>query len=354
MTDQTSRRSFLSKSTLAGAAALTTASHSQAAGDKPKRKLRVGAFGACTYTFWGLWADLLSPEGKLGTDLLNMEISHVWDKDYSEAEKYAAKWGCEAVKKYDDMIGKVDGVACGGYYEVPWQHKMFRPYLKAGIPCYLSRPWSFRKKDMEEMLDLAAKHSAPLMATATYEHYNEAESLKAKLEKVGIIKSVTATCSGGDFPHFHIQHMMTKILGYNVEKVALVTNDVQKPDYLQETYVFEADGEQPPFVCTMHSAPRPYTFHITIIGTEGTEVASMPGNSNWFYRFFTQLMDIQKTLEGATYQPLDDVRKKHEIWITAHYSHVERNGAPVDVGTVPADWSPPHWKPGWMDDSMFK
>ena len=355
MADNTSRRSFLSKSGLAGAAALAAStSPAQAAPATSGRKLKVGAFGACTYSFWGIWADLLSPEGRLGTSTLNMEISHLWDKDYQAAQKFAEKWGCEAVKNYDDMIGKVDGVACGGLYEVPWQHKMFRPYLEAGIPCYLSRPWSYRKKDMNGMLDLAAKYNAPLMATATYEHYNEAESLKEKLKNVGIIKSVAATCSGSDFPHFHIQHMLTKILGYNVKQVSLITNDVKKPNYLQDTYIYEANGEQPPFVCAMHSAPGPYVFHIRIIGTEGTEVASMPGNSNWFFRFFNQLMDMQKTFEGNTYQPLDDVRKKHDIWITAHYSHVERNGAPVDVGTVPDDWSPPHWQPGWMDDSMFK
>ena len=354
MVDHTSRRSFLSKSAIAGAASIAATSIAQTAENKPTRKLKVGALGACTYSFWGIWAELLSPEGRMGTEIFNMEISHVWDKDYAAAQKFAAQWGCEAVKRYEDMVGKVDGVACGGLYEVPWQHKMFRPYLEAGMPCYLSRPWSYRKKDMNEMLELAAKHSAPLMATATYEHYNEAETLQAKLKNVGIIKCVNATCAGGDFPHFHIQHMMTKILGYNVQKVALVTNDVKEPHYLQETYIYSADGEQPPFTCTMHSAPQPYIFHISIIGTDGTEVASMPGNSNWFFRFFNQLMDIQKTLEGVTYQPLDIVRKKHEFWITAHYSHVERNGAPVDVGTVPDDWSPPHWQPGWMGDSMFR
>ncbi|MBN1290193.1 MAG: twin-arginine translocation signal domain-containing protein, partial [Candidatus Latescibacteria bacterium] len=151
MADHTSRRSFLTKSGLAGAAALATStSPAQAAPAKTGQKVKVGAFGACTYSFWGIWADLLSPRGRLGTSTLNMEISHLWDKDYDAAQKFAEKWGCEAVKNYDDMIGKVDGVACGGLYEVPWQHKMFRPYLEAGMPCYLSRPWSYRKKDMNE------------------------------------------------------------------------------------------------------------------------------------------------------------------------------------------------------------
>jgi len=66
------------------------------------------------------------------------------------------------------------------------------------------------------------------------------------------------------------------------------------------------------------------------------------------------MMDIQKTIEGKTYQPLDIVRKKFEILVTAYYSHHECKGAPVKVGTVSADWSYPHVKPGYMDDSLFK
>ena len=352
MAEHTSRRSFLGTGALAGAASLASAGTAQA--QTSNRKLKVGALGAATYSFWSIWADLLTPEGRAGTSLLNMELSHVWDKDFSKAEEFAKKWGCTAVKKYDDMVGKVDGVASGGLYEAPWQHKMFRPYLEAGMPCYVSRPWSSRIKDFNEMLELAAKHNAPLMATATYEHYNEADTLSEKLKNVGTIKCVYATDTASDFPHYHLQYMMLKILGYHVDQVALLSNDIMKPHYMQDTYIYEAKDEQPPFACTMNSARGPYIFHITIIGTEGTEVASMPGNSNWFYRFFSQMMDMQKTFEGKTYQPLEVVRKKFEIYMAAKYSHHERGGAPVKVGTVPVDWSYPHHKPGWMDVSLFQ
>jgi len=354
MTEHTSRRSFLSAGALAGAGSLMTAAQPQAAENKPARKLKVGALGATTYSFWGIWADLLSPQGRAGTELLNMEVSLVWDKDYAEAEKFAAKWGCQAVKKYDDMIGKVDGVASGGLYEAPWQHKMFKPYLKAGMPCYLSRPWSSRIKDLDEMLELAAKNNAPLMATATYEHYNEANTLGERIKNLGPIKCVYATDTAGDFPHFHLQYMMLKILGYHVEKVSLISNDLMKPNYLQDTYLYAAKDDQPPFACTMNSARGSYIFYITVIGEKGTEISNMPGNSDWYYRFVPQMIDIQKTIEGKTYQPLDIVHKKFEIFMAAKYSHHERNGSPVAVGSVPVDWSYPHYMPGWMDDSMFK
>ena len=86
------RRDFIKHAAGAvGAAALTagSATKSHAESNKSARKLKIGAIGL-DYSFWGLWADLLSPEGKWsGTSFLNMEISHVWDKDVKKAEEFA-------------------------------------------------------------------------------------------------------------------------------------------------------------------------------------------------------------------------------------------------------------------------
>ncbi len=157
--NHSSRRDFLKKAAgVVSAASLTAAAVSEAQTTSKNSKLKVGVFGL-DYTFWGIWADLMNPAGRSpGTSLFNMEMSHVWDKDIKKAEKFASRWGCTVVKKYDDMLGKVDGVINGGFYNVPWQHKMFRPYIEAGVPTYLSRPWSSRLRDLDEMLDLAAKN----------------------------------------------------------------------------------------------------------------------------------------------------------------------------------------------------
>ncbi|MHB9030771.1 MAG: Gfo/Idh/MocA family oxidoreductase [Candidatus Latescibacterota bacterium] len=352
-----SRRSFLGKAAVAaGAAAAASGGVKPAeAQAQSARKIKVGIFGAGEYTFWTLWADFLSDKGSAGTALLNMEISHIWDVDPKKAQDFASKFGGTVVKRYDEMVGKVDGVACGGLYEVPWQHRLFRPYLEAGMPVYLSRPWSNRLRDLDEMLELAAKHNAAIIATAAYEHYDDANCLQARLKNVGTIKNVTATCGGGDFPHFHIQHMMTKVLGYNVEKVSLLSDNLMKCAYLQETYLYPAVEKQPPFICGMYSAPGPFVYRITVTGTNGVEIVSMPGNANYFVRFAPQVMDIQKTFATRkNYQPLDAVRKKFEIWLAANYSHETRGGAPVAVGSVPADWGPQLVRPDFMNEAMFK
>lgn len=349
MTERMRRRSFLA----AGAASLAAGAVAEAQQKPAGRRLKIGVFGL-DYTFWGIWADLLSPTGEnSGTTLLNMSPTHVWDKDKKKAADFAAKWGCEVVDRYDGMLGKVDGVVNGELYNVPWQHLLLKPYLEAGVPCYLSRPYASRLKDLDYMLDLAAKHNAPICASTPYEHYNEADNFQAKLKTVGTIESVHAVCGASDRPHFHIPYMMMKILGYDVDSVAMVTNDPKKSSYLHSTYVFAEKEKQPSFACAM-SAVKSFVYQFTVYGTEGTESACLPGGASWFYRFVPQLVDIQKTIEGKNYQPFDIVRKKFECLLAEYFSHYERGGAPVKVGTVSPEWRIPPWMPEWYTDADFK
>ena len=162
-----------------------------------------------------------------------MEITHCWDVNPQLGQKFADRYGCEVVSTYDGMIGKVDAIAFGGFYEVPWQHLLARPYVQAGIPTCLSRPFSYRLRDIDSILDLAAKHNTPLMATSCQEHYYEHTSLKDRLENCGTIKAVHGTCVSNEYPaHFHIQWAILRSLGYEVEKVSLLTDDERKATYL--------------------------------------------------------------------------------------------------------------------------
>jgi len=152
------------------------------------------------------------------------------------AQKFGTRLGATAVAKYDDMVGQVDGVIVGGYWEVPWHHLLARPYLEAGIPIYLSRPFAYRMRVMDAMLELAAKHGTAILATAKREHYNEVPALRSRIKNVGQIQAVQATCNSTDFPmHLHTQFMLLGILGYDVEKVSLITDAVTRNNYLQQT-----------------------------------------------------------------------------------------------------------------------
>jgi hypothetical protein len=321
----------------------------------PIEPMKIGVFGIDFTTFWGIWADLMSPNGTyLGTSALRMRPTHVWDKDRQKAEDFARRWECEVVDRYDGIVGKVDAILNGALQNVPWQHLLMRPYLEAGIPCFLQRHWADTIGHLDEMLDLAARHSAPVMATVPFEHFRETEALIGRLPAIGDIQGAFGTSAVADEPHFHLPYMALKVLGYNVEWVSMTTDDVRRVGYLNINYGYPRVESRRPFVASLHAA-QPDPFTLTVVGQRGTVSASMPSTANYYTRFFDQLVDIQRTFERkAEYQPAEVIRKKYLCLQAAYYSTLERGGAPVNVGSVPTDWALPAWMPGWYDGSEFR
>jgi hypothetical protein len=351
---ESNRREFfrIAGSGVAAAVAATgLATHASAASIEP---MKVGVFGL-DYSFWPIWADLLSPKGKrVGTSLLRIQPAFVWDKDPKKAQAFAKTWECDVVDRYDGMVGKVDAVLNGDLTSVPWQHLLMRPYIQAGIPCFLTRHWSDSLMHLDEMLDLSAKHGTPLMATVPFEHYNEADTAVARLKTAGEIQGAFAAAESQDEPHFHIPHLMMKILGYDVESVSMNVDDVRKVGYLDIDYVYPKTDKRRAFALSMQGC-GPDVFRFSITGKQATVAADMPSSADYFARFFGQLMDIQRTFEKRTlYQPLDVIRKKFQCLQAAWYSHLERNGSLVKIGSVPADWPIPAWTPGAWDASDFR
>lgn len=369
--EQKTRRDFLTTGTLAGAAAFMgsgrTAEAQTAA--KPQKKIRVGAMcvGRGSFTPYS-WVDMIAstipkPESErrpnFGTPFLNMEITHVWDLDKEAAQKFADPLGATVVDRYDGMVGKVDAIIQGGFNEVPWNHKLAKPYLEAGIPMYLSRPFAYSLKDADEMLETAAKHNTPLISSDMGEHFYEIEPLRERLKNIGRINCAHGAVWARDFPmHFHMQFTMLRIFGYDVEEVSLLTDKIIGNTYIQETYLFKGWEKQTSFPCAIHGAPSRDFYSITIMGADDNLHAERMFTPNWreelLFNQSNHVISMQRTFEGDQFQPYDILRKKTEIFLTGFYSHIERGGAPVKVGTVPVDWVAPPSHPGWIDDSMFK
>jgi hypothetical protein len=287
-----------------------------------------------------------------------MDITHVWDRDPETAQKFAGQMGAKAVKRYDEMAGQVDALIQAGFYEVPWQHKLARPYLEAGIPTYLSRPFAYSLRAIDEVLECAAKHNTPLIATDMGEHFYEIAPLRERMTKVGRINCVHGTVWARDFPaHFHMQFASLCLLGYDVEQVSLLTDNIMKCTYLQETYIFKGREGQPSFPCVIHGAPGRDFYSITIMGADETLNTVRMFTPDWqeelLFNQSNQIIAMQRTFEGNPFQPFDVIRRKTEIFLTGFYSHQERSGAPVKVGTVPVDWQAPPAEPGWIDEKMF-
>jgi predicted dehydrogenase len=74
--------------------------------------------------------------------------------------------GVPLVDKPEDMIGKVDGmlvesVEGGVHYE------RAKPFLEAGLPCFIDKPFTCGVADAQKILDLAEKNKAPIFSSSS-------------------------------------------------------------------------------------------------------------------------------------------------------------------------------------------
>ena len=163
------RRSFLQTAPAAGTLLVAEADTGVAAvGDRSVEKpLRVGAMNIGVYSHLAAhWGQLISgPMSYTG-----MQITHCWDIDPGRAAGFAKGHRCTAVKNFDDMLGKVDAVIDGGYYNHAWNHVLHAPYLEAGLPCLINRPFANSVGKAREMVTLARKHKAPILVPSALGH----------------------------------------------------------------------------------------------------------------------------------------------------------------------------------------
>ncbi len=120
-TSTQNRRTFIGKTTAMGAALGTLGTSSAIAAEKSKNHgdyFRVGCLNVHSYSHLiGLWGPLINPrKGQKDTPFTGMRITHCWDIEQDKAKEFAGLYGCETVKNFDDMLGKVDGIISGGYY----------------------------------------------------------------------------------------------------------------------------------------------------------------------------------------------------------------------------------------------
>ena len=162
---------------------------------------RVGCLNVSSYSHLeAIWAPLINPRvSEQETPFTGMRITHCWDIDSSKAEKFAETFGCETVKDFDDMVGKVDGIISGGYYNHPWNHILHEPYLEAGLPNLINRPFSNSLTKSKKMIETAQKYGATILVPSSHEHNDAIRRAKAWADDKKII-CYNATNSFDDYP----------------------------------------------------------------------------------------------------------------------------------------------------------
>ncbi|MBT4365526.1 MAG: twin-arginine translocation signal domain-containing protein, partial [Desulfobacteraceae bacterium] len=119
---QVTRREFLGAASIAAGAVLAEhpdishAARKEKELPSPEKLLKIGVL-TCHPVHHHLpnaWAPMINrkpyKDGFIHTRMTGMVLSHIWDIDPERVRTFCDEFGTKPVKKYDDMVDKVDGV----------------------------------------------------------------------------------------------------------------------------------------------------------------------------------------------------------------------------------------------------
>jgi len=357
-----SRRRFLGAGALTGAGALIPVlnAHSQ---ERPSRRasdfFRVGCLNVYSYSHLnGLWGPLINARtGEKDTPFTNLRITHCWDIEPDRAREFATTYGCETVRNFDGMLGKIDGVISGGYYNHPWNHILHAPYLEAGLPNLINRPFANSLANAKKIIDFAAKHKALILVPSSHEHNEAVARAKSWAAGKNII-CYSATNSFDDYPThgIHGLYMVCKAIaeaGNPVVSVAYRADSWYSPP---GALTFEhKNKDNKTFYGTLHQVSGSWgTIQIHTPEAYGGESflirtgVGYPFNKTeiwaptiWAYQ--------NMALHGDMPQTFEQIYHKTNVFLAGWRSILLEDGKPVRLDEVPEDWESPAELPNHPD-----
>lgn len=187
-----SRRSFINKmgkGTALSALALTTPiSLVSQLSDKSRaieKSFRIGIIGAensHTAAFGKLF--------NIDKAFPGMEVRYVWGETEEFAKTAMEKGNIpEMVDDPNDMLGKIDGLI------VDHRHGKFHlqpaiPFVEAGIPTFIDKPFCYRAAEGKKFLELARKYNTPVTSFSSIAHSYETFDIKEQLSGIKNINQV--------------------------------------------------------------------------------------------------------------------------------------------------------------------
>ena len=147
----------------------------------------------------GIWGEKMNPTGDF-IRTTGMILTHVWSVRPQFAAQVAGKFReTVAVEDPRDMIGQVDGVIVDDITAISLYPVLSRPFLEAGIPTFVNRPFATSLAKGREMIACAEKHGAALYTMSSWEASESIGDLRLKLANMGAIKGYVAHNSASDY-----------------------------------------------------------------------------------------------------------------------------------------------------------
>lgn len=226
-----SRRSFIRKlgTTAAFAPAIfsSTPTSSMASTPQSQKPIRIGIIGAENSHTIGY--------GKMfniDKQFPGVEVKYVWGET-AEFAKAAAEKGAipNIVKDPKEMLGKIDALIVD-HRHAKYHLDAATPFVKAGIPTFVDKPFCYRVAEGRKFLDMAKKAGTPVSSYSGIAHSAETQDIKKQVEGFGGINhlvsygpvDIKSQWGGVFFYGVHLVEPLLYIFGEDIQKVRVTRN----------------------------------------------------------------------------------------------------------------------------------
>ncbi len=319
--------------------------------------IRVGVLTCARYDhISGIWGPIIDPESKnrfetCNTRMTGMAMTHVWDINRQESERFARDHaGVEVVDDYWEMAGKVDGVILSDFDSCLHFKELARPYLEAGVPIFINRPFALNLADAREMVALAEKHEAPIMSGSSFEFAPEVKHIKREIAEIGPIRGFSSANSNSDYATHGVHGVLFAhaCIGGGVRSMAYQTPDWHTPNGLITIEYRPRGDDGKTFYGSIQEISGTWGW-IRVFGERSFEQFVHPGSHFWV----PGLLAMQEMFESRIMpEPYEAIFEKTQMFLAAFKSHIEHGGAPVVLEDI-GDWQAPLLNPDPYPDGYF-
>lgn len=227
-----SRRSFIK--TVSTGAALSSialspisAFASQMLSEVDKSKIRIGIIGAENSHTIG-FGKIFNIDKKFP----GVEVLYVWGETDEFARNAAEKGNIpNIVKDPTEMLGKIDALIVD-HRHAKYHLEAAMPFIKAGIPTFIDKPFCYRLDEGKAFLAMAEKYGTPVTSYSSIAHSNATIDIKNQVASMGEISQVVrygpvkldSKYGGIFFYGVHILQPLMDVFGEDIERVR-VTRD---------------------------------------------------------------------------------------------------------------------------------
>ncbi|MCE5250116.1 hypothetical protein LLG96_07830 [bacterium] len=343
--DLFSRRSFIS----AGAVSGVGAGFTTGAFARPETKSRTGLLKVGIILGGGnhaqnMWARLINAVPATNNipytpRRTGMVITHVWSVIPSWAEEFARTFGVEkVVGRFDDMVGKVDGLLIDAFFGTPYNHHLAKPYIESRTPVFLNRPFSDSIRKAEQIVDWAHKYNTPIMTGSSFEFLESTMNVRNRYpyEAVSEYDAYNAT---SDFYSHGVHGLLFAYAcaGGNMEAVGHRTESWIKGGGM--TSVVYKDRGKGPFIGKIHDFSIEQ--YLCAIKFRDSEQYYGFGPADWDQFMWIHLLQtIQVMFEtGSMPDTHDRIVEKTAMFVAAFRSILREKGNLVGIDDLDEDWA---------------